>query len=139
MKEPKSRKDVQKFTGRIVALNRFISNWAERSLPFFKVLKGAGKLEWGLEQSKAFAELKDYLEKMAILSPPQPGEPLLMYIAASQSAVSVALVREIQSEGAKKQMHVYYVSEALSGSKLLYSELEKIAYALIMASRKLRH
>ena len=32
-----------------------------------------------------------------------------------------------------------YVSEAFSGSKLFYSELEKIAYAVVMASRKLRH
>jgi hypothetical protein len=33
---------------------------------------------------------------------------------------------------------VYFVSEALSGSKLLYSELEKTTYAVIMAIRKLR-
>jgi ribonuclease HI len=34
---------------------------------------------------------------------------------------------------------VYFVSEVLAGSKLLYSELEKIAYTVIMATRKLRH
>jgi hypothetical protein len=34
---------------------------------------------------------------------------------------------------------VYFASEALSGSKLFYSELEKIAYAVIMAARKLRY
>jgi hypothetical protein len=34
---------------------------------------------------------------------------------------------------------VYFASEALSGSKIFYSELEKIAYAVIMAARKLRH
>jgi hypothetical protein len=32
-----------------------------------------------------------------------------------------------------------FASEALSGSKILYSELEKIAYAVIMTARKLRH
>ena len=42
-------------------------------------------------------------------------------------------------EGYQKQLPVYFVSEALSGSKLFYSELEKIAYAVIMTSRKLRH
>ena len=31
------------------------------------------------------------------------------------------------------------MSEALAGSKLLYSELEKITYAVIMFARKLRH
>jgi ribonuclease HI len=94
---------------------------------------------WGPEQSKAFAELKEYIEKMAILSPPSPLEPLLLYVAASKVAVSAALVREVETEKGKLQCPVYFVSEALSGSKLLYSELEKIAYAVIMATRKLGH
>jgi ribonuclease HI len=38
-----------------------------------------------------------------------------------------------------KQISVYFASEALSGSKIFYSELEKIAYAVVMAARKLRH
>jgi len=42
-------------------------------------------------------------------------------------------------EGRQKQLLVYFASEALSRSKLFYSELEKIAYAVVMASRKLRH
>jgi hypothetical protein len=123
----------------VTALNRFISRSAERRLPFFKALKGKGVIEWGPEQSKVFAELKDYIEKMAILSPPSPSKPLLLYVAASKAAVSAALVREVETEKDKLQCPVYFVSEALSGSKLLYSELEKIAYAVIMATRKLRH
>jgi hypothetical protein len=42
MKPPKSRKEVQKLSGRIAALNRFMAKIAERSLPFFKVLRGSG-------------------------------------------------------------------------------------------------
>ena len=34
---------------------------------------------------------------------------------------------------------MYYVLEALAGAKTRYSELEKKAYALLTASRKLRH
>jgi hypothetical protein len=34
---------------------------------------------------------------------------------------------------------MYFALEALSGSKIFYFELEKIAYAVIMAARKLRH
>jgi hypothetical protein len=49
MVEPTTKKEVQRFTGRIAALNRFISKSAERSLPFFKALRGGGKIEWGLE------------------------------------------------------------------------------------------
>ena len=38
-----------------------------------------------------------------------------------------------------KQFPFYCVSEALSGAKLNYSELEKIAYTIFIASRKLKH
>jgi hypothetical protein len=34
---------------------------------------------------------------------------------------------------------VCFALEALSGLKIFYSELEKIAYAVVMAARKLRH
>jgi hypothetical protein len=41
MQDPVSMKDVQKLTGRVAALNRFIPRAAERSLPFFQVLRSA--------------------------------------------------------------------------------------------------
>ena len=72
------------------------------------------------------------------MTSPDPKDVLLLYIAASYSAVSAALVLERESEGKKKQLPVYFVS-ALAGSKLMYLELEKIAYAVVMFARKLRH
>jgi hypothetical protein len=36
MKPPRSRKEVQRLTGRLVALNRFMAKLAEQSLPFLK-------------------------------------------------------------------------------------------------------
>jgi hypothetical protein len=41
MQDPISVKDVQKLTGIVAALYRFIPKAAERSLPFFQVLKSA--------------------------------------------------------------------------------------------------
>jgi hypothetical protein len=76
---------------------------------------------------------------MTKLCPPEPKSPLLLYLFASNSAVSVVLVQDKEEEGKLKQIAVYFASEALSGSKLFYSELEKIAYAIVMAARKLRH
>jgi hypothetical protein len=49
---------VQRLTGRLVALNRFISRSTERSLPFLKTLRGAKDFVWGLEQAAAFESLK---------------------------------------------------------------------------------
>jgi hypothetical protein len=61
-----------------------------------------------------------------------------LYVVASKAAVSVVLVREVDGEKGKFQSPIYFISKALSGSKLLYSGLEKIAYAVVMATRKLR-
>lgn len=49
------------------------------------------------------------------------------------------MVLEKEIEGCFKQVPIYFVSEALAGSKLFYSELEKIAYTVIMSTRKLHH
>jgi hypothetical protein len=76
---------------------------------------------------------------MTKLCPPEPRSPLLLYFSASNSVVSVVLVQEREEEGKLKQIPVYIASEALLGSKIFYSELKKIAYAVVMAARKLRH
>ena len=54
MVESSTKKEVQKLTGRIAALSRFISKSVERSLPFIKALRGRDKVEWGPEQLEAF-------------------------------------------------------------------------------------
>jgi hypothetical protein len=123
----------------VAALNRFIPKAAERSLPFFQVLRSTKNFQWSEPQKRAFQELKDYLSNTTKLYPPEPKSPLLLYVSASSSAISAVLVQENEEDGKLKQIHVYFASEALSGSKISYSELEKIAYAVIMAARKLRH
>jgi hypothetical protein len=49
MEEPETIGDVQKLIGRITALNRSISQSADRSLPFFKTLHNSAKFDWGEE------------------------------------------------------------------------------------------
>ena len=49
MVEPSTKKEVRKLTGRIAAMNRFISKSAKCSLPFFKALRGGDKVELGPE------------------------------------------------------------------------------------------
>jgi hypothetical protein len=139
MQDPVSVKDVQKLTGRVAALNRFIPRAVERTLPFFQVLRSTKNFQWSKNQKQVFQELKDLLSNMTKLCRPEPRSSLLLYVSASNSAVSAVLVQEKEEEGKLKQIPVYFASKALSGSKTFYSELEKIAFAVIMAVRKLRH
>jgi hypothetical protein len=73
------------------------------------------------------------------MSKPSLKADLLLYIAATDTAVSAVLVEERMDADTLKQFPIYYVSEALSGLKLFCSEMEKMAYAVVMAKRKLRH
>jgi phage FluMu protein gp41 len=114
IQDPVSVKNVQKLTGRLAALNRFIPRTVERSLPFFQVLRSSKNFQWSETQKQAFQELKDYLLNMTKLCPPEPKSPLLLYLSASNSAVSVVLVQEKEEEGKFKQIPVYFASEALS-------------------------
>jgi hypothetical protein len=139
MEPPKSRKGAQRLTRRLASLNRFISRLAERNLPLFKVIKSVEVFQWGPDQQKAFEDLKQYLIQLTTLTPPSSRALLLLYIATSHAAVSAALVQDKQDEQAKKQVPIYFVSEVLSPSKRNYTELEKVMYVVLMASRKLRH
>ena len=87
------------------------------------------------ECQKAFQDLKTYLVIAPLLSPSVTGEELYLYLAVTPYAVSSALIRE---EG-RVQKLVYYTSRALRGAEGRYSLIEKLAFALITASRKLRH
>ena len=126
-------KEVQSLTRRFAALNRFVSIATDKCLPFFKVLKKAFK--WTDECQKAFQDLKTYLTTASLLSSFVLGEELYLYLAVTPHIVSSALVRE---EG-KIQKHVYYTSKALRGAEGQYPQIEKLAFALIAVSRKLRH
>jgi hypothetical protein len=62
MQPLQSRKDIQKLTGQITSINWFISKLAERSLPFFTILRGSAKVYWGTQHQQDFDDLKQYLE-----------------------------------------------------------------------------
>jgi ribonuclease HI len=54
MRPPAQVKDVQKLTGSLASLNRFISKLAERALPFFKLLRKFEPFSWIEETEQAF-------------------------------------------------------------------------------------
>ena len=78
MVSPRNVKEVQKLTGRIVALNRFVSRATDKCLPFFKTLKQA--FAWADECEVAFQELKHYLSNPPLLSPSKGGGGELILI-----------------------------------------------------------
>jgi hypothetical protein len=76
MKPPKSLHDVQKLTGCMAALTRFISWLGVRGLPLFKLCKKQGKFQWTQEAQEAFKDLKKYLTTPPTLVAPEPHKNL---------------------------------------------------------------
>jgi hypothetical protein len=94
MRPPARLKDVQRLTGSLVALSRFISRLAERALPFSKLMRGSGPFSWTEEAERAFQEMKQYLTSLPVLVAPDTGETLFLYLAATAEVISMMLVTE---------------------------------------------
>jgi hypothetical protein len=75
MPSPRTTKELQQLTGRLAALNRFVSRSLDKFLPFFKVLKKA--FSWTEECERAFGELKTYLAPTSE-SPGRRRDPLFV-------------------------------------------------------------
>ncbi|XP_057540552.1 uncharacterized protein LOC130818402 [Amaranthus tricolor] len=133
MRSPTSVKEVQKLTGCIAALGRFLSKSADKCLPFFKTIKQQ-KFEWTAEAEESFRQLKEHLSALPKLVSPINGEKLVLYVSVSEYSLSGVLVAERE----KKQLPIYYVSHAFRGSEGNYCEVEKVIFAIVMASRKLK-
>src|SRR5664279_3326826 len=88
MEAPRRVKDLHRLNGCTTTLGRFISKLGERALPFFKLLKKTGPINWTPEAEAALQDLKRYLATPPILVAPKPKEPLLLYIAWTNQVVS---------------------------------------------------
>ena len=89
----------------------------------------------------ALDRLKSLLSSAPVLVAPDPYEPLLLYLAATNHVVSAALVVEREEPGhaLKVQHPVYFISEVLTETKSWYPQTQKHLYAIVMATKKLQH
>jgi hypothetical protein len=118
-------KGVQRITGCLAALSRFISRLGKKALPLYLLLKKSEHFSWTLEAEEALAKLKATLSNSPILVPLTPGEPLLLYVAATSQVVSAVLVveRAEEAHALLVQRPVYFISEVLSETKVQYPQI----------------
>ena len=78
----------------LVALNRFISKFADCCQPFYQLLKKWKGFQWNEECDKAFQDLKEYLTRTPMLTALEPREDLFMYLSVFNHTVSVVLLKD---------------------------------------------
>ena len=91
-------------------------------MPLYKLQKKTDTFVWTEEAQQALESLKTSLTSAPILVAPERGEPLLLYIVASDHVVSAALVIEREELGhqLKVQRPIYFIGEVLTDPKVRY-------------------
>src|SRR3954470_22930810 len=116
---PTCLKDIQRLTGCVAAVSQFVSRLGEKALPLYKLLKKVDIFTWTDEADATLKKLKEIPSSAPILAAPEPGEPLLIYMAATNRVISVIVMVERKEPGYEHgvQRPVYYVNEVLTESK----------------------
>ncbi|GAU32556.1 hypothetical protein TSUD_218140 [Trifolium subterraneum] len=132
---PNDKKSIQTLNGMLIASSRFVAKSAQHTLPLFKLLRKESAFEWTEECEQALQHLKKALSEPPVLSRPEVGEVLYLYLAVASEAISATLIQETL-EGQKP---VYFTSKALQGPELIYQRIEKVALAFVTAAMRLRY
>ena len=76
-----------------------------------------------------------------VLTAPRDDETLFLYIVAIDRVVSTAIMVERDEPGHvyKVQRPVYFISEVLNESNTRYPPIQKLIYAILITSQKLKH
>ncbi|KAJ9560591.1 hypothetical protein OSB04_005751 [Centaurea solstitialis] len=137
IQSPRNIKEVQKLTGRVAALTRFISRSSDKCHLFYNVLRKNQGFLWTDEHEKALQVLKQYMASPPLLTKPVEGETLQLYLAVSKNAMSAdntKIVHDLEAverkilvrEEDQQQRPIYYVSKSFLDAETRYTSMEKL-------------
>ncbi|GJS94836.1 reverse transcriptase domain-containing protein [Tanacetum coccineum] len=112
MPSPRNLKQMQRLSGKLAALNRFLSKATEKALPCLDTLKKCTNkkdFHWTIKAEEAFQAMKKLIAELPTLTAPKKGEELMVYLSAANKAVSVVLL--VERDG--RQAPIHYTIEKI--------------------------
>jgi hypothetical protein len=135
MVPPTNKKELQQLIGKMNFVRRFISNLSGWIEPFMELVKIKTKFRWGVEQQRAFEEIKEYLSRPPVLVPPQQDRPFYIYLSVGDTSIASVVVQLYDG----KERVVFYLSRRLPDTEIRYSDMEKLCLCLFFTCTQLRH
>jgi hypothetical protein len=96
-------------------------------------LKNEAEFTWGVNQQRAFEDIKRYLSSPPVMKAPMVGIPFWLYIAVEDAVIGAVLTQV--TEG--KEHIITYLSQSLIDAETRYYFIEKLCLSLFYACSKL--
>ena len=135
MAPPTDVRGVRAFLGMTGYYRQYMPEYARIARPLTELTKKHARFHWGEEQDSAWRQLRDNLISTNVMAYPCLDRPYKLYTDACDYAVGAILVQE---DDAGVERPVQYVSKQLTGAQLRWATIEKEAFAVIHALKKLR-
>ena len=131
---PTDKTAVRSFLGMAGYYRQCIQGFATLAVPLQEAASPKKHFIWGPEQENSFQAIKKALTTAPILAHPDPTRPYILYTDASDKCIGAILVQR-DNDGIERVIH--YLSHTLSGAQLSWPTIEKEAYAVVYALKKL--
>jgi hypothetical protein len=133
MVPPTTKKELQQLIGKINFVRRFISNLSGRIEPFMKLvkIKANDEFHWGVEQQRAFEEIKEYLSKPPVLVTPQQDKTFYVYLSVGDTSIA-SVVIQVHDD---KERVVFNVSRRMLDAETRYPDIEKLCLCLFITCK----
>jgi hypothetical protein len=133
---PTNIAQLQSLQGKANFLRRFICNYAKITKGFMRLLQNNVPFIWDDTSQWSFNSLKHALTHAPLLHPPEYTKDYILYLAASTSTIAMVLVEE---DSNNEEHVIYYLIKSLSGPKINYSHVEKLALAAVIVVQRFCH
>jgi transposase InsO family protein len=131
---PRTVREVRSLLGMAGYYRQTVKDFARITEPLVKLTRKHARFEWGDPQQRAFEAVKSALTSNEVMAYPQVNKPFKLFTDASQYAVGAVLVQE-DNTGTDRVIH--YVSHQLSSTQQKWAAIEREAYAVVYAVKKL--